>query len=309
MLLRLAERQPRNVQAQFLLGRLAIETESWDEAIARLSGAVELDPDHDGAWTALGYVYESQRRTDEAIDVYRRAVKSNPDNPAFVERLGDLLIRLGRFKEAQAEVEALAELAPRDPRVWMKLGAVFYEQKMWDKAGDAFRRVVAARAHEPPGPLLPGHDLHGRRPGRRGQGRAGEDPARRSPLDRRAGAAGLPLGQGQEATTRPSRLLREAVNIDPKRPELFLYLGTAYFRAKEYDRAAQTLQEGLTLDEKQKELHFQLGVVFEKQQKFEDAVAAVPPRHHARSQARRGLQLRRLHVRRARPEPRRGRRR
>jgi Flp pilus assembly protein TadD len=66
--------------------------------------------------------------------------------------------------------------------------------------------------------------------------------------------------------------LREAVNLDPKRPELFLYLGTAYFRAKEYDRAAQTLQEGLTLDDKQKDLHFQLGVVLEKQQKFDEAV-------------------------------------
>ena len=58
VLLRLVERQPKYVQAQFLLGRLAIETESWDEAITRLTGAVELDPDHDGAWTALGYVYE-----------------------------------------------------------------------------------------------------------------------------------------------------------------------------------------------------------------------------------------------------------
>ncbi len=45
---------PSNVQAQFLLGRLAIETETWDEAITRLTRAVELDPDHDGAWTALG---------------------------------------------------------------------------------------------------------------------------------------------------------------------------------------------------------------------------------------------------------------
>ena len=36
----------------------------------------------------------------------RRAVKANPDNPAFVERLGDLLIRLGRYKEAQQEIVA-----------------------------------------------------------------------------------------------------------------------------------------------------------------------------------------------------------
>jgi len=136
----LAERYPRSAQAQFLLGRLAIEGEQFDEAVTRLSRAVELDPDHDGAWTALGYVYEAQHKTDEAIEIYRRAVKANPDNPAFVERLGDLLIKLGRFKEAEGEVEALAELAPRDPRVWMKLGAVFYEQKQWDKAGEAFRR-------------------------------------------------------------------------------------------------------------------------------------------------------------------------
>src|SRR6266850_1255857 len=79
-LLRLTAQQPRNVQAQFLLGRLAIESEQFDEAITRLSRAVELDPDHDGAWTALGYVYEAQHKTDEAIEIYRRAVKANPDN-------------------------------------------------------------------------------------------------------------------------------------------------------------------------------------------------------------------------------------
>src|SRR5215831_2501566 len=37
VLLRLVEQQPRLAQAQFLLGRLAIETENWDEAIARLT--------------------------------------------------------------------------------------------------------------------------------------------------------------------------------------------------------------------------------------------------------------------------------
>ena len=73
--------------------------------------------------------------------------------------------------------------------------------------------------------------------------------------------------------------------MEPKRPELFLYLGTAYFRAKEYDRAAETLQEGLRLDDKQKDLHFQLGVVYEKQSQFDDAVTSFSQRDRARSQA------------------------
>jgi Flp pilus assembly protein TadD len=59
--LRLVDKNPRLAQAQFLLGRLALETESWDEALVRLQKAVELDPDHDGAWTARGYLYETKR--------------------------------------------------------------------------------------------------------------------------------------------------------------------------------------------------------------------------------------------------------
>src|SRR6185369_13159095 len=141
VLLRLVEQQPRLAQAQFLLGRLAIETENWDEAIARLTAAVEIDPDHDGAWSALGAVYgEALHKNEEAIEVYRRAVKANPDNPAFADKLADLLIRLGRLPEAQTELEGVSEATPQNPRAWMKLGAVYYEQKMWDKAIDAFRK-------------------------------------------------------------------------------------------------------------------------------------------------------------------------
>src|SRR5437667_12758781 len=146
ILLRLTEKNPRLAQGQFLLGRLAIETEAWDEAIKRLDLAIELDPDHDGAWTALGYVYEARHEPERALDVYRRAAQANPDNAAFVERLGDLLIRLGRFKEAQSEIEALAEGSPRDPRVWMKLRDVYYEHKLWDRASEPFRRALAVDA-------------------------------------------------------------------------------------------------------------------------------------------------------------------
>src|SRR5256886_17414967 len=34
-------------------------------------------------------------------------------------------------------------------------------------------------------------------------------------------------------------VLRDAVNLEPKRSELFLYLGTAYFRGKQYDRRSE----------------------------------------------------------------------
>src|SRR5207249_1638378 len=267
----LAERQPKLAQAQFLLGRLAVETENWDEAITRLTKAVELDPDHDGAWTALGYVYETRHQPEDAIKVYRKAMQANPDNPGFVERLSDLLIRLGRFNEAQSEVETLAEAAPRDARVWLKLGAVYYEQKMWERAADSFRRAV----------VLEPSNLRARYFLATSLMDAGRDDDARGELERilrldpRSVDARVQLGFLHGRGKRYDQaiaVLREAVNIEPRRPELFLYLGSAYFRAKQYDRAVETLKEGLSLDEKQKDLIFQLGVVYEKQQKFDDAV-------------------------------------
>jgi tetratricopeptide (TPR) repeat protein len=273
VLQRLIERHPRLAQAHFLLGRLAIETDQLDEAITRLSRAVELDPDHDGAWTALGYAYEAKRQPDEAVAAYRHAVQSNPDNPTFVERLGDLLIRLGRFAEAQSEIESLTEVAPRDARLWTKLGAVYYEQKLWDKAADAFRRAV----------LLESNNLRARYFLAASLMEGGHDDDARIELERilrldpRSIDARVQLGFLHGRAKRYDEaiaVLREAVNLEPKRPELFLYLGSAYFRDKQYDRAAEILQEGLIIDDKSKDLHFQLGVVLEKQQRFKEAVGA-----------------------------------
>ena len=79
---------------------------------------------------------------EEAVKTYRQAMEANPDNLAILERLGDLLIRMGRFPDAQKEVETLATHVANDPRVWLRLGAIYYEQKAFDKAIEAFRRVV-----------------------------------------------------------------------------------------------------------------------------------------------------------------------
>ena len=70
----------------------------------------------------------------------------------------------------------------------------------------------------------------------------------------------------------------------------------AHYRATRYDRAVRAYEEGLAIDEAHKDLHFQLGVAFEKQGRFDQAVAEFRRVIAARSQARGGVQLRRLHV-------------
>jgi Flp pilus assembly protein TadD len=90
-----------------------------------------------------------------ATSTRRAAIRSRPSRctrrPCAITRTtrpsssgsGTLLLRLGRYAEAQARIEQLAEAAPRNAGVWLKLGVVYYEQKMWDRASDAFRRTIA----------------------------------------------------------------------------------------------------------------------------------------------------------------------
>ena len=212
VLLRLTAVRPDDAQVHYLLGRGAVETEKWDEAIAELKRATEIDPDHDASWSALGYVYETRNQPDEAVKTYKQAIKANPGNAGFIERLGDLLVRLGRLGEAQEEIESLAESLPRDPRVWMKLGAIHYEQKHWNRAVSAFRQAVLLE----PSNLRTRYFLS---------------------------TALIDAGKDDEARIELDKVLR----ADPRSVDARIQLGFLYGRAKRYDEAITIPPEPLHL--------------------------------------------------------------
>ena len=292
-LLRLVDRNPRLAQAEFLLGRLAIETESWPEAVDRLTRAVQLDPDHDGAWTALAYVYETQRTPDEAVKVYRDAARANPDNPAFVERLGDLLIRLGRFQEAEREIETLSEMrSARSTNLDEARGRLLRTEAVGprDRGLPARHR---AGTDESPRSLLPGHDVHGRGQGHRGTLGAGAHPPLGPALRRCPRPARVPLWPDQA----PPGSHRSPPGGREHRAEATGALplsGDGIFpgqgiRSRGRDPARRAppgrQAEGSALPARRR-----LREAGEVHRRHPD----LPQRHLAGSQARRGLQLRRV---------------
>ena len=183
-------------------------------------------------------VTEESGAGDEGFGVAVAVADVDADSVSYVECHGT-----GTYLGDPIEIEALTHAAPRDARVWVKLGAVYYEQKAWDKAADAFRRAVAleptnlrARYFLATSLMDGGHDDDAR-----------VELERVLRLDPRSIDARVQLAflHGRAKRYPESvALLREAVNLEPRRPELFLYLGTAYFRAKQYDRAIETLAVG-----------------------------------------------------------------
>jgi arylsulfatase A-like enzyme/Flp pilus assembly protein TadD len=79
---------------------------------------------------------------DEALEVYREVLRADPTNNIVQGRLGNLLMKVGRFAEAEAAYERMVELAPEDPRAWEKLGHALQASGKLEEALAALERAV-----------------------------------------------------------------------------------------------------------------------------------------------------------------------
>jgi tetratricopeptide (TPR) repeat protein len=144
--------------------------------IASLKHAVEVDPKFIRAWLWLGEIYKSSRRTDEAIETYRKAIGIDPRQavsykalaytlvetgkleesiPVWQELikaapadgdgpkgLGSNLLRLKRYAEAKPVLEAAVQMDPDSPFMHFHLGAVYLQVGDPDSAAVQYKKGV-----------------------------------------------------------------------------------------------------------------------------------------------------------------------
>src|SRR5262249_48944722 len=101
--------------------------------------AIALDDRHPWGHIALAYWAMMERRTEEAIAAFRRAVSLNPSSAAAHSHLSRGFAFAGRDREAIEHGEAAIRLSPLDPEMALFLGAIAV-------AHYAARRYVATLA-------------------------------------------------------------------------------------------------------------------------------------------------------------------
>lgn len=94
---------PANPAVEYVLGELARQDQSWDEAVAHFSKAAKLDPQFSEAYLGLGISLISLKRYAEATPPLEKAVKLDPRNPNAHYQLGTAYTRAGRKEEGQKE--------------------------------------------------------------------------------------------------------------------------------------------------------------------------------------------------------------
>lgn len=94
---------PSNAGAEYVLGELARQNQSWDDAVAHFSKAAKLDPQFGEAFVGLGTSLIALKRYADATAPLETAVKLDPRNPDAHYQLATAYTRAGRKEDGQKE--------------------------------------------------------------------------------------------------------------------------------------------------------------------------------------------------------------
>lgn len=83
-----------------LAGRVAVERDRLERALHLFQHAIEVDSELAPAHYYRGLVLQRWRRYESAATSYRKAYKLEPDRPAYLLALGEMLVALDRTDEA-----------------------------------------------------------------------------------------------------------------------------------------------------------------------------------------------------------------
>jgi len=97
----------------------------WPKAEADFEYALQLAPDQPNVLNYLGYAWVDQgRNVDRARQMIERAVEQRPNDGAFIDSLGWVLLRQGDTAGALKDLERAVELQPEDPVINAHYGDV-----------------------------------------------------------------------------------------------------------------------------------------------------------------------------------------
>ncbi len=137
------QKEPERGEAHFRLGAFLERQKRYDEADAELGAAIRIDPKDAVSLNYLGYsLAERGQHLDDAIGFVRRALDEDPWNGAYLDSLGWVLFRMGRFDEAREPLERAVNEFPRDPTVLEHLGDLYSRIGERDRAVSVWRRAL-----------------------------------------------------------------------------------------------------------------------------------------------------------------------
>jgi len=139
--LELAKTKLADAKSLYELGILSKEIGRLDEAEKAFMEAVRIDDKFGDAYYNLGVVYEMQKRYDEAIAQYKKALSFGKHSDALFG-IGVCLLKKSQLDEAAEYFEEAIKINPFNVKAFINLGVIYEKKCDYKKAISALKNAV-----------------------------------------------------------------------------------------------------------------------------------------------------------------------
>lgn len=185
----------------------------YENAVKAYEKVLEIDPEDKTAHFGLAEAYRYKRLFDEAIIEYEKVINAQPNNILANYRLGECYLERGwPGNEAIACLERTISLINQGEllrdvsldEVYYKLGEAYHENLDYDKAKHAYQKAISVNDQN-----FQAHFSLGR----------------------------YYSGEQEKMTDLAIAEFQKAISIQPRHEDSYLYLGTAYYSQKQFNKA------------------------------------------------------------------------
>lgn len=127
--LKILEEYPTDFETLFLVGLLEGQRTNFDDAVAYLSRALQVDPNNANAKIYLGRAHLGAGRVDMALASFEEVLTHDPSNAEALLARGSLLLETGRTSESMDCLERLLQAHPKNATAWLLRGHALWELK------------------------------------------------------------------------------------------------------------------------------------------------------------------------------------
>jgi tetratricopeptide (TPR) repeat protein len=135
-----------NSRFYFDYGATAEQAELYDKAADLFKKSIALDPANAGdAYNYLGYMWaEHNMHLEEAAEMVNRALQIDPNNGAYLDSLGWIEFRQGKFDQALADLlRATQNMNREDAVVFDHVGDAYLKLNRVPQALEAWQKAIA----------------------------------------------------------------------------------------------------------------------------------------------------------------------
>jgi tetratricopeptide (TPR) repeat protein len=134
--------RPQYIQGYIGLAEAHAVNKEYGLAFDTLQQAVKASAESRDITRARARIYAAQQDYKNAESQYRKLLSAEPRDLEVRADLGDLLLRSGDLKRAEAEYAEIKRRDPKQPISYVKLSGLFSMQKKWDRAINELEQAV-----------------------------------------------------------------------------------------------------------------------------------------------------------------------